>query len=270
MKRNIFFVLFFLLFVIGVLFSLLFVAGNINTHTETILKHRILRQGGKERHNYIEKKYKYENLQPLYQLSLSYNGWQIYDSTVYEYKNGEVYKYWYFANYANSDTIDYINKYNRHEISISPEFSLREIDTITNDFTDNKLVHEIVCDKYNLLRYYIKDAVHALECVEYASDSSSFPIITDSSYTISSLSCSHSLFFMEYGNVGTSVLNKFSYQINKLNQYECDEFVFNNNIMVRRRFYYKHSGDINSVECLLYVDDTIYNEWMEWFEYLDN
>ena len=31
----------------------------------------------------------------------------------------------------------------------------------------------------------------------------------------------------------------------------------------------KYSGNIDRVECLLYVDDTIYNEWIEWYEYFN-
>lgn len=244
---------------IFIILTLLSIIGYVNSQTETILKHRILRKGGKERQNYIKEKYEYEKFQLICQLNLSYNGWQIYDSNVYEYKNGEVYKYWYFA--------DYIDTYSR------PKFSFRGIDTITNHFSVSKLVHKIVYDRYNLLWYYIKDAVNALECVEYmgyTNDLNNFPTITDSSYSISSLSCSNTLLFMEYGNVVTSVLNKFSYQINSLNQYECDEFVFDNNIVVKRRFYYKHSGDIDKVECLLYVNDIVFNEWIEWYEYLNS
>ena len=245
--------------IIFVFCSSIFVIGNVNSQTETILKHRILKKEGRERQNYIKEKYKYNNLQLQYQINLSYNGWQIYDSNVYEYKDGEAYKYWYFADYIDTCRCT--------------KFSFRGIDTITNDFTDNKLVHKIVYDRYNLLWYYIKDAVYALKCGgDYMGDTydlHNFPTITDSSYSISSLSCSNSMLFMEYGNVVTSVLNKFYYQINSLNQYECDEFLFDNNIMVRRRFYYKHSGDIDRVECLLYVDDTIYNEWIEWYEYFN-
>lgn len=244
--------------IIFVFCSYIFVIGDVNSQTETILKHRILKKEGRERQNYIKEKYKYNNLQLQYQINLSYNGWQIYDSNAYEYKNGEAYKYWYLADYIDTCRC--------------PKFSFRGIDTITNDFTDNKLVHEIVYDKYNLLWYYIKDAVRALECggdyMEYTC-SNNFPTITDSSYSISSLSCSNSLLFMEYGNVVTSVLNKFSYQINSLNQYESDEFVFDNNIVVKRRFYYKHSGDIDNVECLLYVNDILFNEWIEWYEYFN-
>lgn len=243
---------------IFIILTLLSIIGYVNSQTETILKHRILKKEGRERQNYIKEKYEYEKFQLICHLNLSYNGWQIYDSNVYEYKNGEVYKYWYFA--------DYIDTYSR------PKFSFRGIDTITNHFSGNKLVHKIVYDRYNLLWYYIKDAVNALECVEYmeyTNDLNNFPTITDSSYSISSLSCSNTLLFMEYGNVVTSVLNKFSYQINSLNQYECDEFVFDNNIVVKRRFYYKHSGDIDNVECLLYVNDILFNEWIEWYEYFN-
>ena len=134
------------------------------------------------------------------------------------------------------------------------------------------LVSPFIMETRNGSMNYIKDAVRALECggdyMEYTC-SNNFPTITDSSYSISSLSCSNGLLFMEYGNVVTSVLNKFSYQINSLNQYESDEFVFDNNIVFKRRFYYKYSGNIDRVECLLYVDDTIYNEWIEWYEYFN-